>query len=289
VVWKITKRRKKEILNVMKLVDILFENSWDDWDFDPRTGKLAPKKQQPKEEPDEPDGGSLGQYVFGDIRKSIGQNINEPDTDLEKKIYNALVFYTSFNNKELLNNVAKEMKRISDSGKYKSYFSVPSATVWRVLIGLSKSSLENILNKEVTEQIGTESNVVISPRSDSSFTGWTLDAKATIKIYSQAKFESAKSTTVEDREEEHPYLPPEYLKEEDSKEEKYVLLAKCDTKSNPFFFNIDAAMKYLSVGGSPYDFQKEVLAYGDVTASKVAYKKISGPTNPVPELINLLK
>lgn len=273
----------------MKLVDILFEAGWDDWDFDPRTGKLASKNQQPKEEPDEPDGGILGQYVFGDVRKSIGQNINEPDTNFEKKIYNALVFYTSFNNKDLLNDIVEEMKRISDSGKYKSYFSVPSATAWRVLIGLSKTSLENILNKEVIEQIGTENNVVISPRSDSSFTGWTLDAKATIRIYSQAKFELVKSTTVEDREEEHPYLPPEYLKEEGNKEEKYVLLAKCDTNSNPFFFNVDAAIKYLSVGGSPYDFQKEVLAYGDVTASKVAYKKINGTTNPVPELISLLK
>lgn len=273
----------------MKLVDILFESSWDDFDIDPRTGKLVSKKQKTKEDPDEPDGGILGQYVFGDIRKSIGQDINEPDTDFEKKLYNALVFYTSFNNKELLNKLVKEMKRISDSGKYKSYFSVPSATVWRVLIGLPKTTLENILSKKVTEQVGTDNNVVISPRSDSRFTGWTLDAKATIKIYSQAKFESAKSTTVDDREEEHPYLPPEYLKEEDSKEEKYVLLAKCETDSNPFFFNVDAAMKYLSVGGSPYDFQKEVLAYGDVTASKVAYKKISGATNPVPELLSLLK
>jgi hypothetical protein len=283
---------------MIKLYKFLFESDgWDEFDIDPKTGKVISKVSatiKPKQEPDEPEGGILGKYVFGNIRKDIGQNIDEPDTELETKIYNALVFYTSVNSKELLNSVADEMKKISDSGKYKKYFSVPSTEAWRVLIGLSKSSLENIIGKEITQDVGVASNVTISPRSDSSVTGWTLDPKATIRIYSQANFDSAlskptKPKSQEEYEEDLPYLPPEYLKEA-NEEDNYVLLAKCQTSSNPFFFNVDAAMKYLSVGGSPYDYQKEILAYGDVVASKVAYKKMeSGSGNPVSELISLLK
>jgi len=263
---------------MLKIFDILFES-------------------KTSVEPDESEGGVLGKYVFGAIRKNIGENIDEPDTELEIKIYNALVFYTSFNSKQQLNNVSAEMKKISDSGKYKKYFSVPSTEAWRVLIGLNKFNLENIIGKKIYQDVGVASNIVISPRSDSNFTGWTLDPKATIRIYSQANFEEAlaakpkslSSMSQDEYEESLPYLP-EYLKEENESAEKYVLLAKCNTDSNSFFFNIDAAMKFLSIGDSPYNYQKEILAYGDVVASKVAYKKIeSSSKNPIPELLDLLK
>lgn len=260
------------LLIMIKLLDLLFEvDSWDDYDIDIRTGKLIPKASvavKPKQEPDEPEGGVLGKYVFGDIRKDLGQNIEqEADTQLEKDIYNALVFYASFNTKANLNRVALKMKEISDSGKYREYFSVPSTTAWRVLIDISKSNLENILGKEINKDLGVESSGIIAPRSDSSFTGWTLDPKATIKIYSQARFESVSKES----------------------SEGYIVLAKCETTSNDFFFNVDAAMKYISVGGSPYDYQKEVLAYGNVNASGVAYmKKKDIKHNPVQELLKLL-
>lgn len=259
-------------------------------------------EEKEKPEPDQPDGGVLGKYVFGSIRKDIGQNINEPDTELEKEIYKALLFYTSFNSKELLNGVADEMYKISKSGKYAEYFTVPSATVWRLLIDVSKSDLKKIIGKEVESDIGIEDSGIVSPRGDAKFTGWTLDPKATIRLYNQARIEAVKPTassrsskTDEEEDDNMPYMPPEYLskplKEEKDKkeEEKYIVLVKCNTSGNSFFFNVDAVLKYLSIGGSSYAYQKEVLAYGDVTASGVAYKnmkKVSG--NPVPELIALL-
>ena len=118
-----------------------------------------------------------------------------------------------------------------------------------------------------------------------------------IRIYSQANFEASlipsktKPTNIPStnyEEEEGPYLPPEFLKESDQDKELYTLVAKCETDSNPFFFNVDAAMKYIVIN-SPYAYQKEILAYGDVMASKVAYKKNVDSKSPVPELLRLLK
>lgn len=253
-----------------------------------------------KPEPDEPDGGVLDQYVFGSIRKDIGQNIDEPDTDLEKRIYNALVFYTSFNSKSGLNNVAEEMFAISRSGKYKKYFSVPDATAWRLLLNISKGDLEKIIGKEVEKDEGVEDRGTISPRSDSTYTGWSLNPQAMIKLYSQAKSDEILSVkrsqrSTEEEEDEMPYMPDQYLAKprtlsENTEVEKYVVLAKCNTSGNPFFFNIDAALEYLSIGGSKYSYQKEVLAYGDVIASGVSYinvKRVTG--NPVPSLLAVLK
>ena len=55
-----------------------------------------------------------------------------------------------------------------------------------------------------------------------------------------------------------------------------------------FRSNVDAAMPYLSVGGSSYEYQKEVLAYGNVKATKVAYMLVEGKENPVPALLRLI-
>jgi len=249
---------------MVQLTEILFESDWDDFDIDPKTGKLILKKNIliPKEEPDGSEDGPLGAFVFGDLRKDIGQNVDEADTDLEKRIYNALVFYASFNSKKLLNNVAEEMKEISDKGLYPKFFKVPSASAWRILIGLTKKSLQKLIGD--VESQGVADDVIISPRSDTKITGWSLDPNSMKKIYNQAKFESSKTL------------------------HGYCLLAKCETNDNPFFFNIDSAMPYLSVGGSAYDYQKEILAYGNVKATKVAYKLVEGEENPVSELMRLI-
>ena len=260
------KREREVIFKLMiQLTKILFESGWDDFDIDPRTGRLIAKKNIsiPKEEPDGPIDGPLGAYVFGDLRKDIGKNIDEPDTELEKRIYNALVFYANFNNKNLLNTVAEEMKEISDKGLYPKYFEVPSAIAWRVLLGLTKDSLQKLIG-HFTENVGVVDDVTIVPRSDTKVTGWSLDPNSMKKIYSQAKFESSETF------------------------KGYCLLAKCETNNNPFFFNIDAALPYLSVGGSSYEYQKEVLAYDIVKATKVAYKLVEGEENPVPQLLRLI-
>lgn len=255
---------------MIKLTTLLYEDGWDDYDIDPKTGALIPKKGVVTltQVPDEEKGGPLGRYVFGNTRKDLGEKIEaEPDTELERKIYNALVFFTSFNTKDLLNAVAKDMKEISDSGLYSKYFSVPSSTAWRILVGLSHSDAENILGRSLTEEEGVIDGGMVSPRKDSVVTSWTTSIPALRKLYSQARFEGPSGGA-----------------------EGYCIIAKCETSNNPFFFNIDTALPYLDIGNESYPYQKEILAYGDVSTTAMAYKLVKDTEqNPVPLLLKLLK
>lgn len=254
-------------------------DSWDDFDIDPTTGKLSRKdtaKERAPEQPDEPTGGAFGRYIFGDLRKKIlFQNIeDEPDTTLEKKLFTAIDSYINSNDKAGLGAISHNLLDISKSGKYKEFFTVKAPYAWRVLINLDKAAMETILGSDrllAGKKTGVVSGISLEPVTGSTFSGWTTDSKALARIYSQA--------TIMDGGENVSGNP------------KYALVAVCKTAENNFFLNIDAMAKYLAVGGSPYIYQKEVLAYGSVRTSYIAWKLLDPAvaTNPIPAMTDYLQ
>lgn len=246
-------------------------DGWDDWEFDPDKPWLPPKpkkkvavvKDPPP--PEAPKDAPFGEYLFGWMRKNVyEENIQEEDSPEEKRLIAALGNYYSWNNRDGLEKMVDLMWKMKEQGWYRKFFQVREGYAWRVLFGIQEDYLRRLTGLTTPGKEGVVRGAIMSPRAGNNITSWSMREESMPKLFGQVRMEGD--------------IP-----------KGFVVLGRCKTEENSFFFNMFEAAKYLEVGEDTYEYQQEVLAKGSVTCDALAYVFLENTReNPMRKLSGML-
>ena len=135
----------------------------------------APQPDQPGVAPGE----ALGQYAFPAGRLDRGKDIEEPDTDLESRFYDALKRHYEENNRGALQTVWPEVIELKQQGLYPALLVPPAGRVYRMMT-LDPDRAALFLGVD-EDEVKKEPGVAHSSPNPPSFkprgfiSSWTLD------------------------------------------------------------------------------------------------------------------
>lgn len=154
---------------------------------------LAEKYQTEPDEPGlEPDE-HLGQWLLPQKRVNVFKSNDEPDTELERALWDALNQHYLRNRPQDLEAIWPELKKLYDMGLYTEFLQPLQAPAYRGLAGLGLESTASILGinpEEISNAPVNKVNVIEGPGiyqpQRGKISSWTQDPSATKKFMMSA-------------------------------------------------------------------------------------------------------
>lgn len=154
----------------------------------------APQPDEPGVDPEE----ALGRYAFPQNRLDRGRDIDEPDTDLEERFFDALVRHYDSSNSQALQAVWPEVVELERRGLYQKLLRPPEAPVYRLMtLDADRAALFlGVDEAELQEEPGMARRAPSPPpfKPRGYLSSWTVDALKMVRDSGNAFVDDAPGT-----------------------------------------------------------------------------------------------